>query len=45
MFYTKAAKKSVGSQLPCLIFINKKKELRSLSNTQSWETQEMHAFF
>ncbi len=42
----KAAKKSLGSdQLPRLILYNKEKEPCSTSNTQSWETREMHAFF
>ncbi len=38
-------KKCLGShQLPLLIFTTKK-EPRSASNTQSWETHKMHAFF
>ncbi len=44
MYKNKTAKESVGShQLLRLIFT--KKESCSSSNTQSWETHEMHAFF
>ncbi len=42
----RAGKKSLCShQLPRLIFKTTKEEPHSSSNTQSWETYEMHEFF